>query len=519
MATQFASLTPTVHFPAPRQRVRIAYSAQTSRAAIADALTAHPTPVVEATLEELSATDTPLRELVAERNALMAGMNADTSLGDEAGAHTCRRIHAIEQQIIATKARTPDDAVMKLLTLVQIAPNHEIEEDEADNAIAAARQHLGVGYSPTLPDNAPLAMPQGYNPFMRGVWLEWQKAYGRWIDTDRTARAFSDTVHEPAVAAERRFWEKYPRDYDFASDAAAEAERDAVTYPTEWDARDDANWSARHDAMIALYKVPAPGPAELAVKLKVFMAEESYDLIVKEELLNGFLSDARRFGQQGAFVQADRGLLATVEQRTMLERAWPDGEDDVAWLAHSNRVSSTNQKLIDSPAATTEGVLAKLRVAFANCSLMSWAQLALQDPRSDTFREGLRSASPDERIMWSAIDDLARIAGIDLGGPISTPAPSQHAAWLTERNDLLASADRSEAGVSDDEALSRIDRLDSTILGTPATSADDVIAKLVMIAQVQAEGAGSALPELAMLVREAKAHLGMGYVYSAEQAA
>lgn len=512
MATHFASLTPTVRFPAPRQSVRIAYSSQSSLGAIADALTDQPTPVVEATLEEL-ADRTPLRELLAERNALMASLNSDTSLGDAAGAHTCRQINVIERQIIAADACSADDAVIKLLTLAQIANDHTLDEGEADGAIAAARQFFGIGYSPTLPDGTPLGMPQGYNPFLRGPWIAWQKAYARFVEADRTANTFYDVDLEPAINADRAVRAKYPAGFDFASDPTAQAELDAIHYPADWDERNRDNWCNRSDTIVALLKTPAPSSAELAVKLKLFAAEEVHALDCASEVTAQMAADARRFGGQGPYLQPDRALLAAVADRVKLEGTWPDGENDDEWTRHSHRVRD-NAALVQQPALTVEGVLAKLKVAFTTDAIMAWAQHALTDPSCDEFRKGLSESGGSEPLFWSAIEDLARIAGIDLGGPAAVLPKSQHTAWLNERNDLLEKADRSEADVSDEAALDRINQLDALIADTPATSADDMIAKLLLATQVHAEGMDLPVIRAGALVREAKAHLGMGYVYS-----
>lgn len=520
MATQFASLTPTVRFPAPRQSVRIAYSSQSSLGAIADALTEQPTPVVEATLEQLAATDTPLRELLAERNALMASLNNDTSLGDAAGAHTCRQIDAIDRRIIAADARSPDDAVMKLLMLVQIANDHTLDEGEADGAIAAARQFFGIGYSPMLPDNAPLGMPEGYNPFMRGPWIAWQKAYARFVEADRTANTFYDVDLEPAIHADGAVRAKYPAGYDFASDPTAQAELDAIHYPADWDDRNLANWCNRCDTIADLLKTPAPSSAELAVKLKLFAAEEVYALDCVGEVTAVLVADARRFGRQGAYVVADRTLLAAFSERCRLmgEAEGQGGSNTAHALATELPTDRADVVLWESRASTIEGVLAKLRTAFVERVEEDWAEYAITDPHHPKFTDGVRMGSMYDAMMWSAIEDLGRIAGIDLG-QASKAAVSEHTAWLNERNDLLAAADRSEADVSDDEALSRINQLDSMISDTPATSADDVIAKLLLAVEVHAEGAEMATEDMAALVREAKAHLGMGYVYTAEVAA
>ncbi|WP_230771105.1 hypothetical protein [Sphingomonas sp. Leaf4] len=349
-----------------------------------------------------------------------------------------------------------------------------------------------MGFSTSLPWDAKMPMPQSYNPFMRGQWLEWQKAYGRFVDTDRVADAFYDTKVAPLL--------------------------EVGNVPPELWAISNANYSKRTDALFALIRTPAPGPAELAIKLKLFHEAEGQECQNASELIGCLLIDARRFGRQGAYIQTDRALLAAIGQRVELEQTYPDGENDDEWARHARRIRE-NASLVIQPAATIEGVLAKMRLAFTTDAVMAWSQHALTDASHPDFRKGLSESGGCEPLFWSAIEDLARLAGIDLGGPIVVPDASKHTAWLNERNDLLAAADRSEADVSDDVALTRINDLDGRIITTPATSADDVIAKLVMAMEVQAEGANISSQEAAMLIREAKAHLGIGYVYSAEVAA
>lgn len=102
----------------------------------------------------------PLRVLLAERNALSDRLN-EGAWTDEAAAVVCDDVDRLEAAIINQPAATADDAVVKLVTLAQIAASdREIEDREAISVIADARRHLGLGWldpahaafvDPTLP--------------------------------------------------------------------------------------------------------------------------------------------------------------------------------------------------------------------------------------------------------------------------------------------------------------------------------------------------------------------------------
>ncbi|GAA0675380.1 hypothetical protein GCM10009102_29530 [Sphingomonas insulae] len=68
----------------------------------------------------------------------------------------------------------------------------------------------------------------------------------------------------------------------------------------------------------------------------------------------------------------------------------------------------------DTPAATIEGVIAKLRVAFSRIHPNAWSDQEIKYLTSSDFREGLRLDGMFDRMAWSAIEDLARVGGFSL---------------------------------------------------------------------------------------------------------
>jgi len=101
----------------------------------------------------------------------------------------------------------------------------------------------------------------------------------------------------------------YPNTHDFNADPAGRAAIDAVDYP-EIEAEFDRLFDTTRDALIRLYLLPAPGPAELAIKLTLFEQEEDWRINRADEIIRRIVSDARRFGQLGPFPQSDEKLLS-----------------------------------------------------------------------------------------------------------------------------------------------------------------------------------------------------------------
>jgi hypothetical protein len=88
----------------------------------------------------------PFRVLLSQRNALSDRLN-EGAWTDEAAAVVCDDIDRLEAAIINHPAATTDDAIVKLVTLAQIAASErEIDDHEAVSAIADAQRHFGLGW-------------------------------------------------------------------------------------------------------------------------------------------------------------------------------------------------------------------------------------------------------------------------------------------------------------------------------------------------------------------------------------
>jgi hypothetical protein len=70
--------------------------------------------------------------------------------------------------------------------------------------------------------------------------------------------------------------------------------------------------------------------------------------------------------------------------------------------------------LVDQSATTSEGAIAKLRVAFSRSDPIAWSDHAIMDPAAPTFRKDLKMEGLFDRRAWGAIEDLARVGGINL---------------------------------------------------------------------------------------------------------
>ncbi len=86
-----------------------------------------------------------------------------------------------------------------------------------------------------------------------------------------------------------------------------------------------------------------------------------------------------------------------------------DAED-----AYFARLDRNDETLLKGSAVSIPGVLAKLRVAFTQLEPNAWSDQAIGDPAGTQFREGLHMSDMYVRMLWSAIEDLARIGGVSL---------------------------------------------------------------------------------------------------------
>jgi hypothetical protein len=261
----------------------------------------------------------------------------------------------------------------------------------------------------------PAQMPAGYDPFMRGPLIQWHRAYNQYVEIKIEAERYYKDVVLPADARFRLVRDKWPADYNFDNDPIARAECDLVEYD-EIEKRSDALWDQLHDAKVRLYLVPAPSEAELAVKLKLFSENRDSDLTRCNDIVEQMMFDARRFGRHGAHLQTDRDLLTAYAGLRSSATDWyahgacNDERDE----ARDATVLQLEEVVWKNRATTLEGVLARLRVTFQHISGEAWSDRALVDPTHAEFRAGLANAGGNDQMLWSAIEDLARIAGVSL---------------------------------------------------------------------------------------------------------
>lgn len=82
--------------------------------------------------------------------------------------------------------------------------------------------------------------------------------------------------------------------------------------------------------------------------------------------------------------------------------------------AYYARLDATEKVIDETPATTIEGVIAKLRISFMHHTGWAWADRAIMDPSHPDFVAGLAEADIYTRMKWAAIEDLARIGGVEL---------------------------------------------------------------------------------------------------------
>ena len=259
------------------------------------------------------------------------------------------------------------------------------------------------------------AIPVG--PFMRGPLLAWERAYAAFLESHRAAQEFDRDELGPVVRQIDQIHAKYP-DWTPANPQSAEHRADLEQVPnfSELQNRSMDLWGDRTDALMNLWLAPAPSPAELAVKLELFRQDDGHELTRAGEFMGCFASDARRFGRLGAFVQTDADLLAAFaglrrEMVDYLAKGCGTKEEDEA---AEYRVDKLEEVMWRTRASTVEGVVAKLRVAFQHMGCGMWSDHATADPAHPDFVRGIQLADMYPQMVWSAVEDLARIGGIDL---------------------------------------------------------------------------------------------------------
>lgn len=281
------------------------------------------------------------------------------------------------------------------------------------SAFSAARGELSetAPPQPRLPD-----VLDGYAPYMRGPLIAWQKAYAIYEAATAEFKAHDRESYTPAN-------DRYLDLTNQRSKRTGEAEFDAALADAETkvdEAQDRFDELLDHQqlAIGALYRIPAPSPAELAIKLSIFDQQSGWELNNVRDVVERITSDARRFGGHGAFLQADAALLTAFRLRAAEAAYWllddrPAATDEIE--KRSNAIVVEAEAVLFGTAATTvEGVIAKLRTLYPHISQDAFAEHAVTNPRHRDFRAGLKVADGNDQVLWGCIEDLARISGVNL---------------------------------------------------------------------------------------------------------
>jgi hypothetical protein len=473
----FAPYTPLRH-AAPKPNIRIAYIAGDASIAMHRGMAPVPAAKRESTLEELAIAGLTDELIAAAAELLSPAMYAaflrwgETAShactgfeDDEEGARRCRLTFEALATITALAPANMHDLLFKVhLVAIEAADGAAFSAlAAADHSMSDPASGLLEGLARDLPAQSPMiamleelttlawnasgddalaltstigaiitgafsrargelsldipaprrlpAVLDGYSPYMRGPLVAWRRAYAVYEAAAAELAAYKRNTYGPTAD---RFTAARG---DFRTPATPEIQALLDTIPLdEVQDRFDELVMAEHEAAERLWTLPAPGASELATKLQIFHDAQGWDLNCAGAALDRITADARRFGRHGAFLETDDSLLAAYAGcRTEMEFGKTNSEitaaeEDAYW----ERLGAHEEVLTETRATTIEGVIAKLRVAFSRNDAYAWSDHAVLDPNVAEFRDGLRLSGMTERMAWSAVEDLARIGGINL---------------------------------------------------------------------------------------------------------
>jgi len=151
--------------------------------------------------------------------------------------------------------------------------------------------------------------------------------------------------------------------------------------------------------------------------------------------------------------------------------------------AYFARIDACEAVIHGTPATTIAGVLAKLRVTFVHQTGDLWSDRAIHDPTHPVFVEGLATSNSFARQTWSAIEDLARIGGIDLaaqGQALTALVPFEalrleYLALYHQVNTTITDADSDPRFAT---MQARMKQIEHEVVTRPSRSADDARVKM-----------------------------------------
>lgn len=438
MATKFAA-PPLTYAPPSAPNITVAYIAGPAVAAANDAIGKLPDNAANKSLDELSADNADeMAAAFATARARLESAIADrehyhaTVVAPAVAFHRSVKAQGQDSTQVFAYLQACEREYGDLTHAVDIA-NAALGELPAPTvealayklkALTAEDFHLTTTYE-NVPDTLArdaarildgsmpgIAAQPPVNPFMRGPQLAWDKKYALFLEADRAARA-QEVIVLDLHGKYEAVRSKWPDNHVVTDDPVARAELDAVDYENE-ERQLGELWSDRTSALMDLFLATAPTPDALAVKLQLFYENAGWELSQADEATRQFQFDARRFGRLGAYPQTDDKLHAAFAQCRADMVDFLSGGDDRYDAEMIARLDAAEEMLSLEPARTIEGVIAKLRASFQHLVGEQWSDRSIIDPRAPEFRRGIEGADRFQQMMWSAIEDLSRIAGLKL---------------------------------------------------------------------------------------------------------
>jgi hypothetical protein len=232
----------------------------------------------------------------------------------------------------------------------------------------------------------------------------------------------------------------------------------------------------------SILTLPAQSYADLAAKLGVsafslngLEITDDDELVISPEyardyraemLMLATAADARSLAVASAVGRAASPTQQDAE--SPLVAAWP------VYLSISSggprdleATRAAENALLNSPATSWSEMAIKLRASLDGLAPITdkWAEDAARGVVPEPDREEFDHGDFYSRLLWGAIVDAERLAA---GEKIVDP----HAAWLADRNTLIARLDDKENRLSDEDldvGSGELNRTDNRILQTPAT--------------------------------------------------
>lgn len=398
--------------PPHRPNVRVVFSAGAATLAMREATAKLPEATKSATLDELAAR--PFRDLLILRNAVSARINEERLRDDETEDSAFAELTRLEGAIINGQALTPDDAVAKMVVLLQLSlEGSEVGDALALRALHEAQRHFGLGRvdETTMAflgeANVAASLPVAVYDYGR-----WDEIYATYVSASAERLTFENGPLEKAASLFKAVRSAWPATYEFNRDPAAAAAIKAVDYEDIQNAYDTLVF-AEGDALSELMEYPAESHRQLATKLRLFHENEAHTYTDAGAISAALAADAARLDKYDAMKDAILMAGFAARCREFIEnqdKAMSPAEDEAYW----ERVDAAEKPLHDNSATTIEGVVAKLRLTFPHLTSEAYADYALGDPASAVFRKGLAMDGMYIRLLWSAIEDLARIGGVSM---------------------------------------------------------------------------------------------------------